>query len=198
MQERRRLLIGMNPADPQNADTPVVKGWQELQERAFELASGASGREPFELEREPATVAALWHESPRPEPALGAPSGRSRRGIRHRQRLDRSGSRRDRRRTSKFEWDMHGGEMGMGNAFGTGSYGMGWCLPRLDEALSALLVDLKERGFLRRTLVVCVGEFGRTPRINAQAPIQGGSTGPLVIRPSCRRRDSRRRGLRRV
>ncbi len=24
---------------------------------------------------------------------------------------------------------MHGGEMGMGNAFGTGSYGMGWCLP---------------------------------------------------------------------
>ncbi len=38
---------------------------------------------------------------------------------------------------------MHGGEMGMGNAFGSGSYGMGWCLPRLDEALSALLVDLQ-------------------------------------------------------
>ena len=61
---------------------------------------------------------------------------------------------------------MHGSEMGMGNAFGTGSYGMGWCLPCLDEALSALLVDLHERGLLERTLVVVMGEFGRTPRIN--------------------------------
>jgi hypothetical protein len=63
-------------------------------------------------------------------------------------------------------WDMHGGEMGMGNAFGSGSYGMGWCLPRLDEALSALLVDLNDRGLLESTLVVVTGEFGRTPRIN--------------------------------
>jgi hypothetical protein len=62
---------------------------------------------------------------------------------------------------------MHGGEMGMGSAFGDGSYGMGWCLPRLDEALSALLVDLDERGMLENTLVVVAGEFGRTPRINA-------------------------------
>jgi uncharacterized protein (DUF1501 family) len=45
---------------------------------------------------------------------------------------------------------------------------MGWCLPRLDEALSALLVDLRERGPLERTLVVVVGEFGRSPRINTQ------------------------------
>jgi uncharacterized protein (DUF1501 family) len=65
-------------------------------------------------------------------------------------------------------WDMHGGHMGMGNAFSTGSYGMGWCLPVLDEALSALLGDLRERGLLERTLVVVVGEFGRSPRINTQ------------------------------
>ena len=63
---------------------------------------------------------------------------------------------------------MHGGHMGMGNAFGSGSYGMGWCLPRLDEALSALFVDLHERGLLKTTLVVVVGEFGRSPRINTQ------------------------------
>src|SRR6266702_6386425 len=63
-------------------------------------------------------------------------------------------------------WDMHGGEMGMGNAFGNGSYGMGWCLPVLDNALSALLTDLRERGLLESTLVVVVGEFGRTPKIN--------------------------------
>ena len=64
-------------------------------------------------------------------------------------------------------WDMHGGEMGMGSAFGNGSYGMGWCLPKLDQALSGLILDLKDRGMLESTLVVVVGEFGRTPTINA-------------------------------
>ncbi len=59
--------------------------------------------------------------------------------------------------------------MGMGEAFGSGSYGMGWCLPRLDEALSALLTDLKERGLLDDTLVVAVGEFGRSPKIATKA-----------------------------
>ncbi len=63
--------------------------------------------------------------------------------------------------------------MGMGNAFGSGSYGMGWCLPCLDEALSALLTDLQERGLLESTLVVVSGEFGRTPKINTNQGIPG-------------------------
>jgi len=42
-------------------------------------------------------------------------------------------------------------------------------LPMLDESLSALLKDLDERGLLDETLVVCLGEFGRTPKINANA-----------------------------
>jgi hypothetical protein len=36
----------------------------------------------------------------------------------------------------------------------------------LDQAFAALLGDLKERGLLASTLVVCQGEFGRTPKIN--------------------------------
>ncbi len=36
----------------------------------------------------------------------------------------------------------------------------------LDAAFAALLTDLKERGLLESTLVVCQGEFGRTPKIN--------------------------------
>jgi hypothetical protein len=40
-------------------------------------------------------------------------------------------------------------------------------LPVLDTAFSALLRDLKERGLLAETLVVLLGEFGRTPKINA-------------------------------
>ena len=58
----------------------------------------------------------------------------------------------------------------MGNAFGNGSYGMGFCLPRLDEALSGLFSDLKERGMMDNTLVVVTGEFGRTPNVLTQQP----------------------------
>jgi hypothetical protein len=42
-------------------------------------------------------------------------------------------------------------------------------LPMLDQGLSALLMDLDERGRLNETLVVCLGEFGRTPKINNDA-----------------------------
>jgi hypothetical protein len=41
-------------------------------------------------------------------------------------------------------------------------------LPDLDRAWSALLTDLKDRGLLDSTLVVMMGEFGRTPKINAR------------------------------
>ena len=41
--------------------------------------------------------------------------------------------------------------------------------PWLDQALSALLTDLGERGLLASTLVLAVGEFGRTPKINDKA-----------------------------
>jgi hypothetical protein len=39
-------------------------------------------------------------------------------------------------------------------------------VPPTDRALSALLIDLEERGMLDETLVVMMGEMGRTPRIN--------------------------------
>ncbi len=40
-------------------------------------------------------------------------------------------------------------------------------LPSLDRALSALIQDLADRGMLDETLVVVMGEFGRTPKINS-------------------------------
>jgi hypothetical protein len=45
----------------------------------------------------------------------------------------------------------------------------GELLPMLDQGLSALLEDLSQRGRLGETLVVCLGEFGRTPQINGNA-----------------------------
>ena len=64
-------------------------------------------------------------------------------------------------------WDMHGGNMGMGNAFGNGSYGMGFCLPRLDQARASAVrpghaACWKATGRL--------DEFGRTPYVLKQDP----------------------------
>jgi hypothetical protein len=47
-------------------------------------------------------------------------------------------------------------------------------LPELDQAFSALLDDLHQRGLLATTLVIWMGEFGRTPKIDWSAQWQGG------------------------
>jgi uncharacterized protein (DUF1501 family) len=39
-------------------------------------------------------------------------------------------------------------------------------LPPADQAFAALIDDLSTRGRLEETLVICMGEFGRTPKIN--------------------------------
>ncbi len=61
-------------------------------------------------------------------------------------------------------WDTHGAN------FGGAVHTMhDFHLPVLDQALSALIDDLRDRGMLERTLVVVTGEFGRTMQVNAQA-----------------------------
>ncbi len=48
--------------------------------------------------------------------------------------------------------------------------GHGYKLPHVDHAVAALLDDLTQRGMLDDVLVVVMGEFGRTPRINNGQP----------------------------
>ena len=57
-------------------------------------------------------------------------------------------------------WDNHGG---IHNILETTK------LPQLDRAMSALIEDLAQRERLKDTVVIWMGEFGRTPRINANA-----------------------------
>jgi hypothetical protein len=47
-------------------------------------------------------------------------------------------------------------------------------LPELDKGLATLLQDLSDRGLLESTIVWCGGEFGRTPRVQWEAPWNGG------------------------
>ncbi len=56
-------------------------------------------------------------------------------------------------------WDLHGNNFNMCRSH----------LPQLDQLTSTLILDLEQRGLLDSTLVVIMGEMGRTPRINAKA-----------------------------
>jgi hypothetical protein len=56
-----------------------------------------------------------------------------------------------------YGWDTHADNFGLIAE---------WHAPLLDRVFSTLLEDLEDRGLLETTLVVCMGEFGRTPRIN--------------------------------
>jgi uncharacterized protein (DUF1501 family) len=50
-------------------------------------------------------------------------------------------------------------------------------LPRFDESFSALIEDLDQRGLLSQTLVVCMGEFGRAPRVALEPKFAGATPG---------------------
>ena len=55
-----------------------------------------------------------------------------------------------------YSWDSHR----------SSSYLENHLVPTLDQALSALVTDLDQRGLLDETLVVAMGEMGRTPKAN--------------------------------
>ena len=65
----------------------------------------------------------------------------------------------------KITWDCHadGGSL----ASSLDDYRETLC-PMFDAAYTALLDDLRQRGLLENTLVVAMGEFGRTPQLNAR------------------------------
>jgi hypothetical protein len=166
--ERLALLGRLDPT----ASSP---GWGDLQKRAVELVTGPDVRQPFDMEQEPSRVRDRYGRHPLGQYLLMA------------RRLVEAGvgfvsvnawcgyapGEGSQGGAASFTWDMHGGQMGQGNIFGTGSYGLGWALPRLDEALSALLEDLHDRGLLKNTMVVVVGEFGRTPKITGRNGVNG-------------------------
>jgi hypothetical protein len=163
---RSGLLGSLNHARRSESDVSL-RSWHDVQRRGFEITTSEASREAFNLEREPVRLRDRYGRNPLGQNLLLA------------RRLVESGvgfvtvngwtgpaPGQKGGGPPSSSWDMHGGEMGMGNAFGTGSYGMGWCQPVLDAGVSALLEDLSDRGLLDSTLVVVMGEFGRTPKIN--------------------------------
>jgi hypothetical protein len=79
--------------------------------------------------------------------------------------------------TTSFVWDMHSDVNNAGV-----EEGMGYMGPPFDHAVSAFLEDVHARGLSDKILLVCSGEMGRTPRIDANGGRNHwGNLGPLVL-----------------
>ena len=137
----------------------------KYREKAVDLLTGPQARVAFDLDREPSRVRDHYGRHP-----LGQNLLMARRLIEAGTRLVSVTAWTGLPPGEKFRnvqtWDMHGNGANLGSIFGNGHFGLGWALPRVDEAVSALLTDLEDRGMLESTLVVMVGEFGRTPRVS--------------------------------
>ena len=65
-------------------------------------------------------------------------------------------------------WDTHDNlVLQLRDGYSGAREGVG-LLPTFDQAFAALLTDLQQSGLLQHTLVVAVGEFGRTPKLNTR------------------------------
>jgi hypothetical protein len=123
---------------------PQITGLSETQQKAMGMILSGRTREAFDLSKEPAKLRGKY--GPRwGEQALLA------------RRLVEAGVTFVTLNTGY--WDDHGDIKGA----------METKLPIHDRMVWALVNDLSERGLLEDTLIVCAGEFGRTPKINADA-----------------------------
>lgn len=147
MNERKALL---NLVDSKfralEADPEMAKGMDAFYERAYNLMSSPSAKKAFDLAQEPEALRDKYGRNPFGQGCLLA------------RRLVEGGVRFI--TVSRGGWDLHR------DNFSTLKKTL---LPELDQAYSALLEDLHRRGLLESTLVVLMGEFGRTPKVNKDA-----------------------------
>ncbi len=80
--------------------------------------------------------------------------------------------------TASGTWDTHGDNI---PPYGGISKGLRPLLPLFDGLITTLVDDLRDRGLLDDTLVIAMGEFGRTPQIGTQDSTDGRNHWPHVM-----------------
>jgi hypothetical protein len=162
IRQRFHLLLGLEQT------APSQPGYQELsrfQERAVDLTTKPAARAAFDIQQEPDKVRERYGRNP-----LGGNLLLARRLIEAGVRLvnvvgeTRTNAKWAPINFAEHMWDMHTDIFTTKRTSTT--TGLDSALPRLDQAVSALMDDLSDRGLLETTLVVLVGEFGRSPKIN--------------------------------
>lgn len=158
--ERWQLLRDFNYGAESFPSLAAVERLARFRQQAQDLANSPAARAAFDLETEPAPIRERYGRHRHGQSALLA------------RRLVEAGSRlvtvywgnepqdwADGRgpRLANNPWDTHRNHFPLCRES---------LLPRADQTLAALLEDLADRGLLDETLVIWMGEFGRTPHIS--------------------------------
>jgi uncharacterized protein (DUF1501 family) len=178
---RRRSLL--EAVDRALGDGAAVEGLDTHYRKAYSLISSPEARRAFDLSREPTAVReryGLDPDNPRLKearqfgglPHLGQCLLLARRLIEAGVRVVTvcTGARYDQ------AWDTHRQHFPLLKRS---------LLPMFDRGFSALLADMHQRGLLEETLVVAMGEFGRTPRVGQITSSAGADKGGRDHWPHC-------------
>lgn len=142
---RKNALEAVNAHFTQKEKSDDLTAMNTFYERAYALISSPQAREAFDIEKEPAQL--------RDEYGRGTAGAR----MLLARRLVQAGVRLV--NLTYGGWDMHNGIVA----------GFRGQMPEFDKAFATLITDLERQGMLDETLVMVSSEFGRTPKINANA-----------------------------
>ncbi|HZW31115.1 MAG TPA: DUF1501 domain-containing protein [Isosphaeraceae bacterium] len=163
---RRRLLEAVD----RGPGSPLADRMRQNYQQAYRLLGSTAVRRALELDREDPRLLARYGSADgpwSPGPSTGAEHGFARnmrgRNLVLARRLVEAGvpfvNVYDFKQQGQ-NWDTHSRNFSQHRDF---------LLPPMDRAFAALIEDLDARGLLSSTLVIGLGEFGRTPRINKNA-----------------------------
>lgn len=155
--DRRRSLLAQFDDSRQTLTPAAIDTFDQFRQRALSLVTNSKTRDALDIRRESSTVRDRYGRHLFGQSTLVA------------RRLIESGV-----RYVTVGWDAPDGYSWDSHTHSDDV--KAHLLPGLDQALSALLIDLEERGLLDETLVVCTGEMGRTPKPNARWGRQHWST----------------------
>jgi len=156
--DRRRLMQALDSLEKHTELLRSARAIEEYRAQAFAMLTAPSARRIFDLSRESETVRDRYGQTRFGQSCLLA------------RRLVQQGV-----PFVQVNWSDHveaeedSGDGGWDHHYRNFQIMQDRQAPWLDQALSALLADLQERGLLARTLVLVMGEFGRTPKINDKA-----------------------------
>lgn len=145
----RRKVLGMVDQTRRLAE-PLIEDMSIYQQKAFDMLTGRSVVEAFDINRETTTTRDRYGRHTFGQSALLA------------RRLVEAGT--PFITVNCVPWDHHGTPPQMKTEEGANKL-----IPPLDRAVAALVEDLELRGLYDSTLIVVMGEFGRTPRMNKDA-----------------------------
>lgn len=184
--DRRALLSSLDEVKWSFDNAGQAGGIEKVREQAFSTILGGVA-DAFDLSKEDPATVARYDTAP-----LMRPSAISRRWKNYERYIDNGKSLGKlmllARRlceagsgfvtvTTNFVWDMHADKNNAGV-----EEGMRYMGSPFDHAVSAFLDDVEARGLSDKILLVCCGEMGRTPRINARGGRDHwGNLAPLML-----------------